>query len=219
MEIPKEWTFRSAEIAGNFDSHVREQLPWYDLATQAVVHFGRHYIPQRGTVYDFGASTGNIGKALREVIERRQARLIAVEESPEMAALYAGGGELITADVTETEIEPFDFGVLFLVLMFLPIERRAKLMRRLARTVRPGGCIVVVDKLETPAGYYGTAVRRLSMQWKMDNGVSADAVVAKELSLAGYQRPIDPAALFPDARQFFKLGEFAGWVIESQARE
>ena len=55
LEIPKDWTFRSGEIANHFDQHVREQLPWYDVATNAVAQFSRYYIPQGGVVYDIGA--------------------------------------------------------------------------------------------------------------------------------------------------------------------
>ena len=32
------WTFESKEVAKNFDKHVREQLPWYDMLTDAVVY-------------------------------------------------------------------------------------------------------------------------------------------------------------------------------------
>ena len=40
MEIPKlgQWTFESENIAKSFDAHVREQLPFYDIVTNAVVH-------------------------------------------------------------------------------------------------------------------------------------------------------------------------------------
>lgn len=218
MNIPTEWTFKSNEVAEGFDEHVREQLPWYDLATSAVTHFGRHYIPQNGIVYDIGASTGNIGNALRGTLERRNASLISVEESAAMVERFTGPGEIVQADVTEYDFKPFDFCVLFLVLMFIPINKRAELMQRLSQRIKPGGCIVVVDKINTPAGYYGTALRRLSMQWKMENGASSENIIKKELSLAGYQRPIDPAIL-PNAKQFFNLGEFAGWVVESRASE
>ncbi|WP_321900045.1 hypothetical protein, partial [Paraburkholderia heleia] len=44
-------------------AHVHEQLPWYDLATETVVHFARHYIPNGGRVYDIGCATGNVGRA------------------------------------------------------------------------------------------------------------------------------------------------------------
>ena len=42
----KDWTFRG--FSGQFDGHVREQLPWYDMATAAVAMIARHYIPHGG---------------------------------------------------------------------------------------------------------------------------------------------------------------------------
>jgi hypothetical protein len=48
MQIPQNWTFKSDHIADHFDQHVREQLPWYDLATFATAQMARHYVPQGG---------------------------------------------------------------------------------------------------------------------------------------------------------------------------
>ena len=44
-------------------------------------------------------------------------------------------------------------------------------------------------------------------------GAELGAVTTKEMSLAGVQIPLDPA-MIPDGKQFFRMGEFAGWVIE-----
>ena len=219
MIIPNEWTFKSTEIADGFDNHVREQLPWYDLVTRAVVHFGRYYIPKNGIVYDIGASTGNIGNALRDIITVRQATLTAIEESPEMVRRYMGPGTIVTADASTFDFQPFDFGVLFLVLMFMPVSERPRLIKRLIKLIRPGGCIIVVDKTETLAGYVGTATRMLAMQMKIDTGTKLEDILAKELSLAGYQRQIDPIILTENAVRFFQFGEFSGWIIESPFQE
>ena len=73
MDIPTNWTFETSGVAKGFDRHVREQLPWYDLATNAILHVARHYIPENGLVYDFGASTGNIGRALEPILTKRKA--------------------------------------------------------------------------------------------------------------------------------------------------
>ena len=78
MKIPSNWTFENKEVAENFNNHVREQLPWYDLATQAVIHLARHYIPNNGLVYDLGASTGNIGNAIKDILTTRNAEFIAL---------------------------------------------------------------------------------------------------------------------------------------------
>ena len=148
LEIPRDWTFRSRKVARHFDQHVREQLPWYDLATNAVAHFGRHYIPQGGVVYDIGASTGNIGLALQETLDQRRAKFTAIESSREMADRYLGPPKLIVADAVAFDYQPFDFAVCFLVLMFLPVDTRAAFLRRLQSLTKPGGALLIVDKVQ-----------------------------------------------------------------------
>ncbi len=40
------------------------------------------------------------------------------------------------------------------------------------------------------------------------------AVIKKELSLSGIQRPLYPGELGEDAVEVFRFGDFAGWIIE-----
>lgn len=68
----QDWTFQG--FAPEFDAHVREQLPWYGMATESVALIARHYIPRRGLVYDLGASTGNVGRVLASTLHEREAR-------------------------------------------------------------------------------------------------------------------------------------------------
>lgn len=214
-EIPTNWTFRDDAVAAGFEAHVREQLPWYGLATGAVAHVARHYIPEAGLVYDLGASTGNIGRAIEPTLAARRARLVSIEASAEMAARYSGPQpDLLTiADIRAVDFEPFDLAVSFLTLMFVPVADRARLIGRLRSACRPGGAIVVFDKTEACAGYAATVIWRLALAGKVATGVPAEEIVAKELSLGGVQRPLCPAILGPRAIEFFRFGEFAGWLI------
>jgi hypothetical protein len=111
------------------------------------------------------------------------------------------------------EFEPFDFAVCFLVLMFLPVDTRGEFLRRLQALTKPGGALVIVDKVQMPAGYLGTAFSRLTLQQKLAVGAEPEAILRKELSLAGYQRPVDARVLPDSARVFFRVGEFVGWII------
>lgn len=218
MTIPRNWTFENSEIATHFDAHVREQLPWYPLVTGAVAHIARHYIPASGgLVYDIGASTGNIGRALSDVLKDRRARLVALESSAEMVARYDAPGEIVHTNALGWEFDPFDLGVCFLVLMFMPVARRAAFLRKLRASIRPGGALVVVDKVEAVSGYPATVLWRLTLAGKVAAGVQPAEVVAKELSLSGVQRPLDPSVIGPGATEFFRFGEFAGWLIEGDA--
>lgn len=216
--IPTHWTFRDQQVAAGFDRHVREQLPWYELATGAVAHVARHYVPEFGTVYDLGASTGNIGLALAPTLTARKAKLIPVESSQEMACLYAGPGlENLTIERAErVEFEPFDVAIAFLTMMFVPVAERRTLMRRLVTAMRPGGALIIFDKSEAESGYAATVLWRLALAGKIATGVDPAEIVAKELSLCGVQRPVDEglfAGLAPI--EFFRFGEFAGWLVEA----
>lgn len=220
MKIPPEWTFKSDDIATNFDAHVREQLPWYDLATNAVAHFARHYIPANGLVYDIGAATGNMGRALASTLEGRNAELIAIDSSREMAERYDAPGRCVVADALDYEYGPFDVAIAFLVLMFLSPARRRDYVRNLVRLIRPGGALIVFDKTDCPGGgYLSTAIHRLTLAGKLAGGAQPLAIIEKELSISGVQRPLSWQFMnhaAPGAVEVFRFGEFAGWVIESQ---
>lgn len=213
MQIPREWTFENTAVASGFDSHVREQLPWYDLVTGAIAHIARHYIPKGGMVYDIGASTGNIGRAIAETLKERKANLIGIEESAEMCALYDAPGELVQINALDYRFQPYDLAICYLVLMFLPVERRKAFIDDLRACIKPGGALLIVDKCEASSGYEATVFWRLTLAGKVAAGVDAASVIAKELSLSGVQRPLDPAMLGENASLWFRFGDFAGWII------
>jgi len=211
----KDWTFKNNWVAENFDSHVREQLPWYELATSAVITIARNYLSSNGVIYDIGASTGNIGKSAKPLIEQRGAKLIAIEESKEMAQKYDGGGSLHIADAVDFEYKEFSVAVCFLSLMFISKKRRAILLQKLKSFTEYGGCIILVEKFESVHGYPSTVFRRMTSEWKLKSGASPSDILDKELSLSGIQRPLDQNEV-NGGIEFFRIGEFAGYIIEKQ---
>lgn len=216
MQIPSEgsWSFDADGIADAFDDHVREQLPWYDLATDALIHIARHYIPEGGIVYDIGASTGNVGRSIQGILEDRSARLIAIERSEEMSKRYNGPGDLIVADATEIEFERFDFGVVFLAAIFMSVTKRKILFDKMIRGLKDGGAIVLVERMEAGTGYPSTISARMTLANKLKSGASPDDIISKELSLSGVQRPMSQSEIPESAVEFFRLGDFAGWIIQ-----
>ena len=90
-------------------------------------------------------------------------------------------------------------------------------MNKLRHACRPGGAIVVFDKLEPVGGYLSTVFYRLTLAGKRAAGVAADEIIEKELSLCGVQRPIVEGQLGGESYLWFKFGDFAGWVIERPA--
>lgn len=214
MKIPTNWTFESDVIANGFDRHVREQLPWYDLATNAITHIARHYIPQDGVVYDIGASTGNIGKAIEPILKTRNAKLVGIEPSKQMIEKYNAPGEVICAKAEEIEFEPFDLAIVFLTMMFIEPSKRAGVISNLQTQCREGGAIIIFDKVESEGGYLSTVFYRLTLAGKRAAGVDASEIIEKELSLSGVQRPIKNLNMTHNAHLWFKFGDFSGYIIE-----
>lgn len=215
MNIPKDWTFKNADVAAEFDRHVREQLPWYDLATGVITHVARHYIPDGGTVYDIGASTGNLGRSMRDIIESRHVNFIPIDSSEYMRGEYSGIGELIIADATQFPFQVFDLAVCFLTLVFISVPERQRLISKLRFLNRPGGAIVVFERMEPLSGYPSIIMSRLALAGKLASGVDSKQIIDKELSLSGIQRPLNRNELGDDAKEIFRFGDFAGWIIES----
>jgi tRNA (cmo5U34)-methyltransferase len=215
LEVPTDWTFHSKNVADNFDIHVREQLPWYDLATGMVAHIGRHYLPENGLMYDLGASTGNITHALASELDKRKVKAISIDNAEPMKDVWRGVGDFEVADIREYDYKPYDFCACFLVLMFLPPVQQRQVFEKLYKNLNPGGALVIFDKTASYNGYLGTVMHRVTLAGKVATGVPSEAIVKKELSLAGAQRPIDPDALLFQqygVKEVFRFGEFAGWV-------
>jgi tRNA (cmo5U34)-methyltransferase len=221
VDIPKEWSFAAPGIAAGFDGHVREQLPWYDLATGAVAQIARHFIPRGGVVVDVGASTGNIGRAIAPTLAERGASLIALEPELAMAAKYQAPGHLVCEDATAFDFAATapDLVICFLVLMFLRPGDRAPVLSKIKAALRPGGALILFDKSPPQAGEAGSILYRLTLAAKYEAGADPAAIIAKELSLSGVQRPL-PAALVADCIPVFRFGDFGGWLwIKPEAGE
>lgn len=215
---PGAWTFKTQEVAEGFDAHVRQQLPWYTFVTNAIVQIGRHYIGERGLVYDIGASTGNIGRALEPVLLARRAELVAIEESQEMAKLWHGPGVLTIKRAQDYDFEQYDLAVCMLALMFNRPDEVAPLVQRLVEKIRPGGALIMVERMLPPDGYLSIVSSRLTLEAKREAGATPEEIVAKELSLAGVQRPLDRRLMeYHGAVEWFRYGDFAGWIVESKA--
>ncbi len=214
MKIPSEggWTFENQEIAGAFDDHVRDQLPWYDLATGMVAHIIRHYLPKNGVIYDIGSATGNITRSVGLTLKERNATAISIEPSQEMSSQFKGYGHVEQSTAQDYKYEKFDIAVLFLTMMFVPIKDRATLIERLNEQCNVGGCIIIFDKCRPESGYIATVLSRLTLAGKVATGTPPDEIVKKELSLSGCQRPY--ICNIPGAIQVFRFGDFVGWVVE-----
>lgn len=218
MNIPNTWTFKTNEVSKNFDSHVREQLPWYDLVQDFMAYIALSFLHENSIVYDIGASTGNFSKRILNEIKERNVKWIPIDDSEQMKNFYSGAGTLVNFNAMDFEYKNFDLAVLFLAFMFLPVNGRNSWLKKLYEKLNPGGAIIIVDKLKPKGGLLSTSIHRYLMKSKINQGATAENVLKKELSLQGIQNPLDRNFLntFPNAAEVFRFGDFVGYVIEKK---
>lgn len=215
FKVPNDWSFNTPTVAAAFDAHVREQLPWYEIATGAVAHVARCFIPDYGTVIDVGASNGNVGRAIAPTLEARNAHLIAIDNSREMGKVYKGPGDFRHADVVGFDFcaDRPDVVICFLSLMFVKTRDRAGVLTRMKQAMNPGGTIIVVDKIVPRGGYAATVNYRLTLAAKYEAGATPEEIIRKELSISGLQRPMSETEL-GEFSEFFRFGDFGGYIWE-----
>lgn len=218
-ETPPAWSFKNDQVAKKFEDHVREQLPWYDPLSRFIADLAVSFLPTGGTVYDIGASTGNITKLLASDIEAKKAKAISVEPSHQMAHEWHGAGSLVVIDAERINYnrDRPDVAVMFLMLMFMRPAERELFLRDICKAITPGGALLLVDKGYLRVPQAQVACKAAQLAGKRRDGTPADAYVTKELSLRGEQRPTDQRAVYDIAEsegfvveEIFRFGEFYG---------
>lgn len=213
FETPSRWSFELPAVASHFDSHVREQLPFYELATCAVADLVRFFLQPGGVLVDIGAATGNVSLACKGVLEERSATAVSIEPSHEMVSKFRGCGSVVESRVEDADIPQCDVAVSFLTLAFVPPRARREIIGKVMERLSPGGAFILLERMECPAN--ATASRLLISAAKLRSGAAADSVVKKEVSIAGVLRPLRFSTLADfNPWTFFAYGDFYGFVLE-----
>lgn len=149
-------------VVAVFPDMIQRSVPGYaTILAQTGLLAGRFAQPG-SRCYDLGCSLGASTLAMRSRIPHPDVRIVAVDNSPAMidrarqvlAAEPPGAEvELRCADVCEVPIADASVVVMNFTLQFIPEPRREALLQRIADGLRPGGILVLSEKLgfEDPA--------------------------------------------------------------------
>ena len=114
------------------------------------------------TILDLGAGSGQVEAMLLKA--RPDARIVAVDSSPAMLALArerlgaaSDKVSLVEGDFAEPEriaLPPRDYGIALLIqtLHHVPNDRKRRALAVVARTLSPGGLLILVDRLTLADG-------------------------------------------------------------------
>lgn len=151
-------------VVSVFPDMINRSVPGYGTVVPMIGMLARRYALAGTRLYDLGCSLGAVTLAMRGAVRAEDVQIVAVDNSPEMITGLKGrledrpgeGRPAVEArlqDVLETVIENASVVVLNFTLQFVDPARRAELLRNIANGLRPGGILVLSEKVrfENPA--------------------------------------------------------------------
>jgi tRNA (cmo5U34)-methyltransferase len=191
------WTF-SGGVADVFLDHVRQSVPTYDLNHDLACAVSAFFCKPQGRGYDLGTSTGQLLIRLVEAnAHLPDIAWVGYDCEPEMIALaekrcrerQLSNVTVAVADIAELTYEPCDFVSAYLVLQFLPIYRRERVVRQVFQALRDGGAFFLFEKIHESDTRVSDLIEVLHHDFKLAHGLRSLEIVNKARALATVLEP------------------------------
>lgn len=180
------------QVATVFPDMIQRSVPGYGMIINALKLLAERYAQPDSQLYDLGCSLGAATLALRHGITHTGCRIIAVDNAAAMVErcqaflvqdTVAVPVEVHCADVQTVEISNASVVVLNFTLQFIPLSQRVTLIRRIYNGLRPGGVLVLSEKIIFSDPHWQRESVELHHAFKRANGYSDLEISQKRSAL------------------------------------
>ena len=205
----------SFETISDFDSHISESIPNYDLLFQTVLNVAPFFLQENSSVTDLGCSTGKMLKAIPHTGPK-----IGVDNSRNLLPASDGQHSFINQDLNTFNFPANNsFVTSIFTLQFLPIKHRASIIQKVYESLIPGGAFVWSEKVTSKSGFW-EQVQTFSYYDFKRSSFSSEEILDKEKSLRYLMRPLTTErnlnmlinAGFADFEMLWKFHNFECWI-------
>ncbi len=215
-----------------FPDMIKRSVPGYATIISMTGTMAERYVQAGSRCYDLGCSLGASTIAIREGIDDLKipgCDIIAVDNSPDMIrqcrqALSQTSGQtpvtLLCEDIQNIDIENASLVVLNFTLQFVPLPARQQLIEKISAGLRPGGALVLSEKISFDHRQHNQLMQELHHDFKRANGYSDLEISQKRSALEEILIPETPsthrerltAAGFSSVDLWFQCFNFASFV-------
>jgi tRNA (cmo5U34)-methyltransferase len=191
------------KVADVFADMINRSVPGYATIISMIGMLADRYCTPGSRIYDLGCSLGGAALSMTHHISHNDYRMLAVDNSRAMierfrAAIDAQPDmtnvELICADVDDIEITDASVVVLNFTLQFIAPERRVGLIRRIYEGMRPGGILILSEKIRFADTHLNELLIDMYHQFKQAQGYSQLEISQKRSALENVLIPETIAA-------------------------
>jgi len=180
------------QVAEVFDDMLDRSIPHYQQVITMIAQLLEKYLKSGDTVYDLGCSTGTTLLALASRLGTKEIDFVGIDSSPAMirkAATKAAKHtwpvvpRFVEKDILELAIENAGAIILNYTLQFIRPMQRQEFLRRLYSFLRPGGVLIISEKVVCTDSRLNREFIRLYHQYKKERGYSDLEIARKREAL------------------------------------
>lgn len=163
--LPGDFVFDD-KVAQVFDDMINRSVPGYSTIIAMIGVMAERYCQPGSSIYDLGCSLGGAMLAVAHRVQARPYRLVAIDNSTAMISRLQAKLDSIPAgqiaqldqiaiecrceDIQESEIRDASVVILNFTLQFIPVAQRTRLVQRIHAGMRPGGILIISEKIQFP---------------------------------------------------------------------
>ncbi len=185
-------------VARVFPDMIRRSVPGYATIIAMTGLLAARYATPGSRLYDLGCSLGASTLAMRQNLQAADCEIVAVDNSAAMLERCRGVIDTDThdtpvklqlANLEDVAIENACVVVLNFTLQFVPPERRDAVIRGVCAGLRPGGVMILSEKVTFEDPHLDALNIELHHQFKRANGYSELEVAQKRTALENVLLP------------------------------
>lgn len=185
-------------VARVFPDMIKRSVPGYTTIIAMTGLLAQKYAQPGSNLYDLGCSLGASSLAMRQQVKQQDCQLIAVDNAAAMLdrchnIINTDAHELpvkmVCADLADVDITDASVVVLNFTLQFIPLQQRAEVIRKIYRGLRPGGIMILSEKVSFEDRHLDELNIDLHHQFKRANGYSDLEIAQKREALEDFLLP------------------------------
>ncbi|WP_207062556.1 carboxy-S-adenosyl-L-methionine synthase CmoA [Motiliproteus sp. SC1-56] len=217
------------QVVGVFSDMINRSVPGYSTVIRSLGILAARYVQPGSRCYDLGCSLGAATLSMHQQIHAPGVELVAVDNSQAMMtrcrehlalAREERRIDLVCGDIQDLVIENASVVVMNFTLQFIEPERRQTLLNRIQKGLRPGGVLLLSEKIALGEAQSDAQLIDWHHDFKRANGYSDLEISQKRSALEKVMRPDSQerhaerlhAAGFSQVLPWFQCFNFASMV-------
>jgi len=223
-EISEDFSF-TPRVAEVFDDMLRRSVPCYGQIIEMAAQILQDFLEDGDTIYDLGCSTGTTLLTLAAKLGDKSLNFVGLDNSPAMiakasqkAAMYRAKERLRfqEGDILQEELGPAGAVIMNYTMQFIRPLQRQTLLERIYNSLRPGGILIVSEKIVSTNPVLNRSFIRFYLDFKRSQGYSEIEIAKKREALENVLVPFSARenlamlhkAGFTTAEPFFQWYNF-----------